>query len=140
MMGLKSPFLYKGIHAFCVSACMSRNGQVNHEGKWARENNSLLGRLQNDYQLFAEAEVNSLYTTFSDIEVNNCFSIYHTIPKLHFFLSLHRKMVGNSTLDAECCLWLLEGDQFLLFTSELANQRPRKAIFTSWLFQILKRK
>ena len=49
-------------------------------------------------------------------------------------------MVGNSTLDSECCLWLLEGDQFLLFTSELANQRPRKAILTSWLFQILKRK
>ena len=68
-------------------------------------------------------------TTFSDNEVNNCFSIYHTswitsAPKGNFICdNIPTKAIlfffGCSELNST---WLI--------TSELANQRARKALFT----------
>ena len=68
-------------------------------------------------------------TTFTDIEGNNCFSIYHTSwitsgPKSNFICD---------NIPTKAILFFFgcsEVNSTWLITSELANQRPRKVLFT----------
>ena len=68
-------------------------------------------------------------TTFTDTEVNNCFSIYHTSwitsgPKSNFICD---------NIPTKAILFFFgcsEVNTTWLITSELANQRARKVLFT----------
>lgn len=46
---------------------------------------------------------------------------------MSLFLSIYCNIVGNQTLDAQFCFF--GGEQFLLTTSKIANQRTRKVTF-----------
>ena len=68
-------------------------------------------------------------TTFTDTEVNNCFSIYHTSwitsgPKSNFICE---NIATKAILISFGCS---EANSTWLITSELANQRARKVLFT----------
>ena len=68
-------------------------------------------------------------TTFTDTEVNNCFSIYHTSwitrgPKSTFICE---NVPAKAILFFFSCSEL---NSTWLITSELANQRARKILFT----------
>ena len=68
-------------------------------------------------------------TTFTDTEVNNCFSIYHTSwiasgPKINFIC---KNIATKAILVFFGCS---EVNSTWLITSELANQRARKVLFT----------
>ena len=68
-------------------------------------------------------------TIFTDTEMNNCFSIYHTSwitsgPKSNFFCE---NIATKAILFFSSCS---EVNSTWLITSELANQRARKVLFT----------
>ena len=68
-------------------------------------------------------------TTFTDNEVNNCFSIYHTSwissgPKSNFICD------NTPTKAILFFVGCSEVNSTWLITSELANQRARKVLFT----------
>ena len=70
-----------------------------------------------------------LSTTFTDTEVNNCFSIYHTSwitsdPKSNFICD------NTPTKAILFSFGCSEVNSTWLITSELANQRARKVLFT----------
>ena len=79
-----------------------------------------------------EAARYKISATFTDTKVNNCFSIYHTSwitsgPKSNFICdnTLTKAILfffGCSEVNSTQSTWLI--------TSELANQRARKVLFT----------
>ena len=72
-----------------------------------------------------------IFTTFTDTQVLIVLVYITQIPKNSLCRSIYRKMVGIETLDALLIFpRLLGGEKYLLFTSELANQRAQKALAT----------
>ena len=78
-------------------------------------------------------EVNSgKFPSLSRTLSENFFSINHTeTEKISLFLSIYPKMSKIDYLLAILSLWLLRDKKHLLITSEVANQRTRKALSIS---------
>ena len=74
---------------------------------------------------------------FNDTAVNNFFSLYHTDTNklvLVYFFQYTKKWSEISPLHTSMSHRLLGGGQYLLFTSEQADQRARKVLFTSVVY------
>lgn len=88
--------------------------------------------LANIQQLYTEVEVNRgeyLPSCYANIKGNNCFSIYHTdTKKLVYFFQLTKRSRKLISCHAIFSHRLLEGEYYLLFTSELAYQRAENTI------------
>ena len=130
------------IHSFNQSVNQSINQSVNqsfilarfveelrtcskYEGVWMRTI-VIINNYSPKWRWIVVEAARKISSTFTDTEVNNCFSIYHTswITKSNFICD---------NIPTKAILFFLscsEVNSTWLITSELANQRVWKALFT----------